>query len=233
MAQPRRLRPLDGRLCRRACRGRRCRRSGAVPPRPRPDRRRDHRAHRGCPSRRVGRHRSCGRGPYVRPVAPAVNDRSVRAYVPRVLPAAAGTAAPGYWGSEGTLVFADISGFTRLTEKLSQQGKIGAEQIVQAISSVFTALLTATKDGGDVLKFSGDALLLFYEGEDHEHRACHAALTMQRTLRAVGGIDSSRGRVRLRMAVGVHTGRFHFFLCGGDHLELFVLGADASTTVAM
>jgi class 3 adenylate cyclase/tetratricopeptide (TPR) repeat protein len=162
-----------------------------------------------------------------------VNDRSVRAYVPRVLTATAGAAAPGYWASKGTLVFADISGFTRLTEKLSRHGKIGAEQIVQAISSVFTALLTTTSDGGDVLKFSGDALLLFYEGEDHEHRACHAALIMQRTLRAVGGIDSSRGRVRLRMAVGVHTGRFHFFLCGGDHLELFVLGADASTTVAM
>ena len=31
--------------------------------------------------------------------------------------------------------------------------------IVRAISSVFTALLTATTDGGDVLKFSGDALL--------------------------------------------------------------------------
>jgi class 3 adenylate cyclase/tetratricopeptide (TPR) repeat protein len=160
-----------------------------------------------------------------------MTDDRLSAYVPRLLQTR-GADGPARWHAPGTLVFADVSGFTRLTEKLSRQGKAGAEEIVRTISDVFTALLTATGGDGDVLKFSGDALLLYYDSPDHVHRACHAALTMQRALRRVGGIDSSRGRVRLRMSVGVHSGAFSFFLCGGDHLELYVLGRAASTTVA-
>ena len=38
---------------------------------------------------------------------------------------------------EGTLVFADISGFTALTEKLTQRGRIGAEEIVETLNGVF------------------------------------------------------------------------------------------------
>ena len=162
-----------------------------------------------------------------------MTGRRLGVYVPRLLTGRGGADGPCRWETEGTLLFVDVSGFTRLTEKLSTVGKIGAEEIVGAISSVFTALLTASGDGGDVLKFSGDAMLLFYEGEQHERRATSAAVTMQRTLRTVGGVDSSRGRVRLRMSAGIHTGRFHFFLCGADHLELFVLGPDASTAVAV
>lgn len=160
-----------------------------------------------------------------------MRDDGLEAYVPRLVLRQRAD-GPCHWEAEGTLVFADVSGFTRLTEKLSRNGKAGAEEIVRTISDVFTVLLTATADGGDVLKFSGDALLLFYDTADHPHRACHAALTMQRVLRAIGGIDSSRGRVRLRMSVGAHTGRFSFFLCGDDHLELYILGPGASRTVA-
>ena len=158
-------------------------------------------------------------------------DDGLETYVPRLL-LRRRPDGPTHWEAEGTLVFADVSGFTRLTEKLSRNGKAGAEEIVRTISDVFTVLLTATADGGDVLKFSGDALLLFYDTPDHAHRACHAALTMQRVLRAIGGIDSSRGRVRLRMSAGAHTGLFSFFLCGDEHLELFVLGRGASCAVA-
>lgn len=154
-------------------------------------------------------------------------------YVPRALAGDGRALRPDHWPRDGTMVLADVSGFTRLTEKLSRQGKIGAEQIVGAISSVFTRLLEASTDGGDVLKFSGDAMVLFFDGADHPQRACHTAVTMRRALREVGGIDVSGRRIRLRMSVGIHTGRFHFFLCGDDHLELFVLGSDASVTVAL
>lgn len=158
-------------------------------------------------------------------------DERLQPYVPRLL-RELDDVGPRHWEAEGTLVFADVSGFTRLTEKLSREGKAGAEEIVRTISDVFTVLLNATADGGDVLKFSGDALVLFHGGEDHTHRACHAALTLQRVLKVIGGVDSSRGRVRLRMSVGAHSGRFAFFLCGDDHLELYVLGDGASQTVA-
>lgn len=153
-------------------------------------------------------------------------------YVPRLLLDGRGRAGPEHWEVDGSLVFADISGFTRLTERLSRQGKAGAEEMVTTISHVFTALLSATADGGDVLKFGGDALLILFTGADHAVRACHAAQGMQRTLRRVGAIDSSQGRVRLRMSVGIHSGTFPMLLVGAnDALELLVVGDAASTTV--
>ena len=161
-----------------------------------------------------------------------VDGGALSTYVPRLLLAGRGRAGPEHWEVDGTLVFADVSGFTRLTERLSKQGKAGAEEMVTIISDVFTALLSATADGGDVLKFGGDALLILFTGPDHAVRACHAAQGMQRTIRKVGALDSSQGRVRLRMSVGVHSGTFPMFLAGADDaLELLVVGEAATCTV--
>lgn len=163
-----------------------------------------------------------------------VVDGGLATYVPRLLTTGRGRRGAEHWEIDGSLVFADVSGFTRLTERLARQGKAGAEEMVTTISRVFTALLSATEDGGDVLKFGGDALLILYTGADHEVRACHAAQGMQRTLRSVGAIDSSQGRVRLRMSVGIHSGTFPMFLAGEDDaLELHVVGQPATCTVEM
>ena len=155
------------------------------------------------------------------------------AYVPRMLLGADAPTSPRYWEAEGTLLFADISGFTRLAERLARQGKAGAEHLVTTLSDVFTSLLSASDDGGDLLKFGGDALLVFYEGTDHADRACHAAAAMRRVLDDVGRLNTQQGRVRLRMSQGAHSGVFPFFLVGDDHLELIVGGRPATTTVEM
>lgn len=132
------------------------------------------------------------------------------------------------------MVFADVSGFTKLSERLARKGKAGAEELVGAISGVFTHLLTESGlYGGDVLKFGGDALLLFFSGDDHLVRACRAAHGMRRVLRQAGRISTSSGDVTLRMSQGVHTGLFHFFLVGGRHQELVVAGPAATETVEM
>ncbi|MEX1270867.1 MAG: adenylate/guanylate cyclase domain-containing protein, partial [Acidimicrobiia bacterium] len=133
---------------------------------------------------------------------------------------------------EGTLVFADVSGFTRLTERLARRGKVGAEEMVTAISDVWTALLSSDDDG-DVLKFAGDALLVFYQGEDHALRACRRALAMQRELAKVGRIERAGSVVRLRMSIGINSGIFHLFAVGDDHVELLVLGDAATGTIDM
>ena len=77
----------------------------------------------------------------------------------------------------GTLVFADVTGFTRLSERLARIGAEGAEQISDAIGASFATLLeVAYANGGGLLKFGGDALLLFFEGDGHAERACRAAV---------------------------------------------------------
>ena len=67
---------------------------------------------------------------------------------------------------DGTLAFVDISGFTAMSERLSSLGRAGAEEVTEVMNATFAALLAvAYAQGGGLLKFGGDALLLLYEGE--------------------------------------------------------------------
>jgi class 3 adenylate cyclase/tetratricopeptide (TPR) repeat protein len=135
---------------------------------------------------------------------------------------------------EGTVVFVDISGFTKMSERLARLGRVGAEEVTDVVGFVFRQLLgTAYANGGGLIKFGGDALLLFFSGEHHASDGVAAAIGMRRTLSEMGAIDTSAGKVRLRMSVGVHSGEFHFFLVGERHRELLLTGPAASTVVAM
>src|SRR6188472_186466 len=135
---------------------------------------------------------------------------------------------------DGTLAFVDISGFTAMSERLSSLGRAGAEEVTEVMNATFAALLAvAYAQGGGLLKFGGDALLLLYEGEGHAGRAARAAFEMRRTLRAIGRPRTSAGVVQLKMHAGIHSGRFQFFLLGDAHRELLIAGPAASETVEM
>ena len=133
---------------------------------------------------------------------------------------------------DGTMVFADISGFTKMSERLARHGKVGAEEVTDAINTCFEQLLAiAYASGGSLLKFGGDALLLLFAGDGHATRAAHAAVGMRHRLRTVGRLQTSSGLVVLRISIGVHSGVFDFFAIGDSHRELLVAGRDASATV--
>jgi class 3 adenylate cyclase/tetratricopeptide (TPR) repeat protein len=135
---------------------------------------------------------------------------------------------------EGTLLSADISGFTALSERLAQKGRAGAEELILVISGVFEGLIgIAHRRGGDVLKFRGDALLILFEGSDHTQRACRAAAEMQWLIENVGPGESSVGPVSLRMSIGVHSGALNFFVAGSTHRELIVAGPAATETLRL
>src|SRR6478735_10954729 len=134
----------------------------------------------------------------------------------------------------GTLVFADVSGFTKMSERLSKQGKVGAENIVGVIESCFTRLLeVAGSFGGTLVQFGGDAVLLFFRGTAHEHRAAAASLEMRRTIRSLGDMTQAAAGVRLSMTVGVRSGEFDWFLVGRSHRQLVLGGAAASQLVTL
>lgn len=164
-----------------------------------------------------------------------VGAPSPRPYVPRLLLQRLATAPEERcWEVDGSVVFVDISGFTKLSERLAKHGKEGAEQVTEAIEGCFTALLAvAYGNGGGLIKFGGDALLLLFEGPDHVRRAARSAVWMRRTLREVGRIDMPGAKLQLRMSVGVHSGTFHLFLVGGSHRELIVTGPAWTRTVEM
>jgi class 3 adenylate cyclase/tetratricopeptide (TPR) repeat protein len=111
---------------------------------------------------------------------------------------------------------------------------VGAEEVTDVLGAVFARLLAvAYGEDGSLLKFGGDALLLWFSGDGHAVRAATAAHSMRATLRSIGRLDTTAGKVVLRMSSGVNSGSFHFFLVGESHRELIVAGPAASRTVLM
>lgn len=151
-----------------------------------------------------------------------------------VLEWAAETPEARYRRVDGTLVFTDLSGFTAMSERLSRLGKLGAEELTVHLDATFSEMLrVAYHRGGSLLKFGGDALLVFFWGDDHARRGVAAAQEMRAKLREVGKIMTEAGKFRLRMSVGVHSGEFDLFLVGGSHRELVITGEAATTPVEM
>jgi class 3 adenylate cyclase/tetratricopeptide (TPR) repeat protein len=161
-----------------------------------------------------------------------VGPVDLTAFVPRLLLGRSPTASR-HWQVDATMAFIDISGFTSLSEQLSRRGRVGAEDLVSTLTRIFTLLMSATDDGGDVVKFAGDALLVMYDGPDHELHACHAAHAAQRLLDVVGSVRLAGAKARLRMSVGVHTGRFDLMLTGRTSQNLVVAGPELDTLLAL
>ncbi|HEX2153262.1 MAG TPA: adenylate/guanylate cyclase domain-containing protein [Acidimicrobiia bacterium] len=135
---------------------------------------------------------------------------------------------------EGSLVFVDISGFTKMSERLARHGNVGAEEVTDVIDNTFAQLLPeAYMFGANLLKFGGDALLLLFTDDGHAERAVAGAHAMRMKLREVGRFQTTAGKVTLRMSVGVHSGLIDFFLVGSSHRELVIAGPAASRTVEM
>ena len=132
---------------------------------------------------------------------------------------------------EGTLLMADISGFTKMSERLAEIGKEGAEWLTSTINLYFQSMLdTAAAEGGTNLKFGGDALLLLFTGPGHAERGVRVGMRMQAANRRFPAVRLNRDRIRLKMSIGLHSGRFWSGVAGlpGQRMQHFILGADAS-----
>ena len=155
-------------------------------------------------------------------------------YLPRIAIEWVGRADERRRTLDASLAFVDVTGFTALSERLAAQGRAGAEEVTELLGECFTELLAdAYLQGGSLLKFGGDALLLLFDGEDHAVRAASAAAAMRRTIRRVGNLKTSVGNVKLRTSAGVHSGEVHLFQVGGSHRELIVTGPTASQVLEM
>ncbi len=154
------------------------------------------------------------------PVEP--ESASARAYLPRLVLSYEAEAMTKQWVPvEGTVVIADITGFTPLSERLAALGKEGAELLTAIINHYFQRLLdSAVALGGDNLKFGGDALLLLFRGEQHADRAVATGLAMQRENKRAGAIQVSTERARLQMRISVHSDTYWSAIVGEDGVRL-------------
>jgi class 3 adenylate cyclase/tetratricopeptide (TPR) repeat protein len=132
---------------------------------------------------------------------------------------------------EGSLLLADISGFTRMSEQLAEAGREGAEWLTNIINHYFRNMLDIARGyGGDNLKFGGDALLVLFRGDNHALRAVTAARMMQQATQKFTTFRVGQYRIRLNMTVGVHSGVFWYAAAGlpERRMQHFVLGSEAS-----
>jgi class 3 adenylate cyclase/tetratricopeptide (TPR) repeat protein len=113
---------------------------------------------------------------------------------------------------EGTVLFADISGFTRMVLERANAGAAGAEEIGSLLNEWFTAMIgEVERHGGDVLAFDGDAIIAFWRlsGETLAGTARAAYRCGEAMLEAV----EKRGRLAVK--VGLATGKVHWMRLGG------------------
>src|SRR5262249_53601203 len=99
-----------------------------------------------------------------------------------------------------SVLFADISGYTRLSARLAPDD---LDALVQRYFGAF--LDEIVKHGGDVNETAGDGLMVIFHEGDHARAAVDAARAIHRRAAEIGG--RPRGRLDPpRMHIGVNTG---------------------------
>ena len=152
---------------------------------------------------------------------------ALAAYIPRdrVTYIMSGGQRP--FATNGVAMIADISGFTPLTEALTTglNAGHGAEELTRALDSVFAPLIEQVHTyRGSVIKFGGDALIVWFGEEAKTNianrqaqvilRALTAAQNMQQVMVDYGQIPTPIGPVRLKMKIGLTYGAVKRFNLG-------------------
>nr|WP_246385348.1 adenylate/guanylate cyclase domain-containing protein [Armatimonas rosea] len=127
----------------------------------------------------------------------------------------------------GVVLFADISGFTAISERLAEQGSAGVEELSSLLNGYFSHLTQlVVEHGGDVVKFAGDGLLAYWPDQPTSlSQAVHCGSRIQEHLRDNAARNAS---LRLSLRIGIGVGEVFAASVGGepDHWE-FVLGGEA------
>ena len=119
-----------------------------------------------------------------------------------------------------TVLFADLVGFTALSEYLDP------EQVKRIVDSCFESLVDVVVEfGGRVDKVLGDGMLVLFGApvahEDDPERAVRAALRMQETLADRTATSNVQGLEGLRMRIGINTGEVLVgTLAGSDYTAM-------------
>ena len=104
------------------------------------------------------------------------------------------------------VLFADISGFSKLASRLAEYGSEGAEELNLILNAYYGQLVDVLQShGGDIVNFAGDAILTVWPARPDElaatvQRAAQGSLEVQQKLNnyeVVPGV-----RLSLRMAIG-------------------------------
>jgi adenylate cyclase len=104
-----------------------------------------------------------------------------------------------------TLLFADVRGFSKLSEGMD------AEELIRFVNTLFTPLTeNILAHRGTIDKFMGDAVMAFWNAPlpdaAHHANACNAALDMMRSLAELNQQRAEANLAPIRIGIGINTG---------------------------
>ncbi|HPR63494.1 MAG TPA: adenylate/guanylate cyclase domain-containing protein [Thermoanaerobaculia bacterium] len=127
----------------------------------------------------------------------------------------------------GTTLFADISGFTQLSEALTRMGREGSEYLTRILNETFTEVIDRLHFwGGDVMRFAGDAVTVFFPESRGEQAAIHAALDIQSFMKAHPEVQSPVGTFPIRIKIGIASGTHTLMMVGQGNTRDYVFAGE-------
>lgn len=147
--------------------------------------------------------------------------------------------------TNGTALFADISGFTALTEALRNTlgPRRGAEELARHMEAVYSTLIgELERHGGSVIGFAGDSMLCWFNEEGVwdqtigvEHSSASAlavacGMSLQRRMRAYTKITlPDKSTTALSLKVSIASGAARRFVVGDPNIQY--IDVIAGTTI--
>ena len=128
---------------------------------------------------------------------------------------------------ELTVLFADVRGFTAISEQMTPQ------QLREYINLYLTAMSEDIRDshGGTLDKYIGDAVMAFWGAPvafpDHASRAVASALLMQKSAARLNAEFQARGWPALQIGIGINSGLMHVGDMGSRIRRAYTVMGDA------
>ena len=133
------------------------------------------------------------------------------------------SAAPSGERRQVTVLFADMVGFTAISERLGEEGTFAL------IQPIYELMAGAVKEqGGSVKDFTGDGIMALFGVpdalEDAPLRACRAGLLIHERLAAAAPAIEAKHGVRPQMRIGVNSGLAVVTQIRGESAAMTALG---------
>lgn len=157
--------------------------------------------------------------------------RTLASYAPpsyiRLLAHSEQLLAPIHLPLPAAVLFADISGFTKLTERLCSEGEVGVELLASTLNAYFGQVIDLVAQlGGEVVKFAGDGLIALWSAREDAAvaagQAGRCALALQAALQGLPPVHGITMFMRIGVGIGAttlqqlggHDGRWELLFSG-------------------
>ncbi len=137
----------------------------------------------------------------------------------------------GKYAYSGSLLLADISGFTELTEKLALHGKKGTENLTEILNGYFRTMYEIVREhGGIIISSAGDSVLVRFPPRKVPD-AC--ASRMMSEMENFENLKTDSGMFRLGIKIVLGYGSWTEFIVGNRESARIFLAGDIIEKIAV